>query len=166
MRIAADHTNFVACMQMAFPIGRQPAQLLSNACADAVGKDLLKSVFSEIRVRTLLVQVLVSRPKNRPLIDRPDRSANQSSIVFGGETTWTLMSWLWSQKKLTLGSAYYYFSVIEERRKVPGVEWAKTLFYWHQQFHFAKYQHMYYFRDTGYYAWAMKIAPITMKQWF
>ena len=39
---------------------------------------LLKSVFSEIRVR-IWVQV-VSPPKNRPLIDRPDRSANQRTV--------------------------------------------------------------------------------------
>ena len=71
MRIAADHPNFVSCMENGHPIGR-PARLQSNAYA--AGK-------------------------------RP---------------------------------TYYYFSVIEER-KVPGVEWAKALFYWHQQFHFAKY---------------------------
>ena len=75
MRIAADHPNFVSCMENGHPIGR-PARLQSNACAAAAA---------------------------------------------------------WKRP-----TYYYYFSVIEER-KVPGVEWAKALFYWHQQFHFAKY---------------------------
>ena len=43
---------------------------------------LLKSVFSEIRVRTG-VQV-VSRQNNRPIIGRPDRSTNQSPVSLAG----------------------------------------------------------------------------------
>ena len=39
---------------------------------------LLKSIFSEIRVR------VVSRQNNRPLIGRPDRSANQRPAFLAG----------------------------------------------------------------------------------
>ena len=46
-------------------------------------------------------------PKNRPLIGRPDRLANQSPVFFGGKPLESL-SQLWSQKKLTLDSTSYH----------------------------------------------------------
>ena len=49
---------------------------------------ILKSVFSEIRVMTWF-QVSSFPPKNRPLIGRPDNSANCQKHVFWWETTWT-----------------------------------------------------------------------------
>ena len=46
-------------------------------------KNLPKSVFSEIRVRTW-VQVVSRQKKNRPLIGRPDRLANQKPVSLAG----------------------------------------------------------------------------------
>ena len=64
----------------------------------------LKSVFSEIRVRTW-VQVF-SHQRNRPLVDRPDRSANQR--VFLGRIALELRSWLGSQKKTDFTCHHFF----------------------------------------------------------
>ena len=61
-----------------------------------------QSVFSEIRVRTW-IQV-VSRQKNRPLIGRPYRSANQRPIFLAGNNLNSCPDW--SQEKLILGIRY------------------------------------------------------------
>ena len=152
MRMAADHANFVACMADGLPIGR-PAHTMYDFHDFGLTWKCHKICPCGCTITSKTKINVVWTAKMRPKLWK-------SRIVC---TSYNQMHALLLLGKDLLDR--YYFSVIEER-KVPGVEWAKALFYWHQQFHFAKYQHMYYFRDTGYYAWAMKIAPITMKQWF